>query len=115
MRLVAEDWHFSQPSMHGSVLAVDLYLNNGQHSRLEIIPWLDLVSGAPDQFPEIVVTAEGMGEDLHSIGMYQRWLARPPHHRCEWSKVEMNDVLVNQINERLTQSLNGCTPEGAAA
>ena len=77
-RLVAEDWLFAQPTLSGSVLAVDLFLNTGQHARLDVIPLLDLVSGSPDQFPEIIITAEGTGEDPHAHGSAHRWLARPP-------------------------------------
>lgn len=115
MRLVAEDWLFTQPHVHGSVLAVDLYLNNGQHARLEVVPWLDFVSGQPDQFPEIIIVAESSGEDLHAQGAHQRWLSRPPRRHCEWSKVELNDILVAQINERLSSAISQCFAETAAA
>jgi hypothetical protein len=114
-RLVAEDWLFAQPSLSGSVLAVDLFLNTGQHARLEVIPWLDLVSGSPDQFPEIIITAEGTGEDLHAQGAPHRWLARPPRRYCEWSKVELNERLVTQINEKLSRSISECFEHPAAA
>jgi hypothetical protein len=115
MRLVAEDWLFAQPHLSGSVLAVDLFLNTGQHARLEVIPWLDLVSGQPDQFPEIIIIAESTGEDLHAAGAHQRWLARPPRRHCEWSKVELDQVLVGQINERLSAAICQCFAEPVAA
>jgi hypothetical protein len=111
---MAEDWMFAQPSMQGSVLAVDLYLNNGQHAKLEVIPWLDLTSGSPDQFPEIVVTAEVSGEDFHGHAPHHRWLARPPRRHCEWSKVELNEKLVAQINDKLSQSISTCFDQPAA-
>jgi hypothetical protein len=113
-RLVAEDWLFAQPTLSGSVLAVDLFLNTGQHARLDVIPLLDLVSGSPDQFPEIIITAEGTGEDLHAHGSTHRWLARPPRRHCEWSKVELNERLVSQINDKLSQSINDCFNQPAA-
>lgn len=107
-RLVTEDWLFAQPTLSGSVLAVDLFLNNGQHARLDVIPWLDLVSGNPDQFPEIIITAEGTGEDFHGHTAHHRWLARPPRRHCEWSKVQLDERLVTQINEKLSRSISNC-------
>lgn len=114
-RLMAEDWMFAQPTLQGSVLAVDLFLNTGQHARLDVIPWLDLVSGSPDQFPEIIITAEGTGEDFHGKSAHHRWLARPPRRHCEWSKVELNEVLVSQINQKLSQSISTCFESEPAA
>lgn len=113
-RLVADDWMFSHPTLNGSVLAVDLYLNNGQHARLDVIPWLDFVSGMPDQYPEIIITAEANGEDFHGSNSHHRWLARPPRRHCEWSKVQLDEKLVAQINEKLSKSISTCFNQPAA-
>jgi hypothetical protein len=104
MRFSADDWTFIQPSSRGCLVAVDLFLDNGQHARLEVYPLVNPYM-AGDQTPEIIVLCEMPGENLHRPPLAKRWITRPPDNSCEWSKVELSPTLIRQINEQLEAAM----------
>ena len=102
MKITADDWHFIDPVSDGSVVAVDLFLDNGQHARLEVFPLVNPYCRG-EQVPEIRVFCELPGEKLHgSQPLPQRWLTRAPDCSCPWTHVEISGTLVNQLNDRLS-------------
>jgi hypothetical protein len=108
MRIIVDDWHFVPPPDDGSVVAVDLFLDNGQHARLEVIPLINPYSEA-EQIPELVVKCEMPGEKLHMETPTRRWITRPPDRCCEWSHVELSPTLIRQINDRLSPETDTAT------
>lgn len=100
MRLNVDDWHFTNSPNRNCVVAVDLYLDNGQHARLEVIPLIN-PNVEEDQIPEIVVLCEMPGEKLSQEPEPRRWISRPADRTCEWSTVELSPTLIRQINDRL--------------
>lgn len=104
MRLKVDDWQFLAPTTPGSVLAVDLYLDNGQQARLEVSP-LFYTEPTGDQIPEIVVYCEMPGERLRGHSEVKRWISRPPDKLCDWSHVELSPTLIRQINEMLASTV----------
>jgi len=102
--LTVNDWKFVAPSTAGSAIAVDLFLDNGQHSRLEVFPMF-YPHGAGEHIPEVIVYCERSGEKLNRQQEFKRWLSRPPDKDCPWSQVELSPTLVRQLNERLVGTL----------
>lgn len=100
MRLTADDWHFVNTPNDGSVVAVDLFLDNGQHARMLVYPLIN-PNWQGEQIPEIVVLCEMPGEKLTSENQTRRWITRAPDKSCSWSGVELSATLIRQINERL--------------
>ena len=100
MKLNVDDWHFTTTPNPNSVVAVDLYLDNGQHARLEVIPLINPYVEA-DQIPEIIIYCEMPGEKLLEEPEPRRWITRPADRSCEWSSVELSPTLIRQINDRL--------------
>lgn len=114
MKSKAEDWMFVTPHTDGVAVAVDLFLDNGQHARLEILPLLNLNELEGDQVPEIAVLCEMPGEDLHRQDIPpRRWLARPPNRHCHWSQVELAEILVHEINQRLAALMSPSAADDA--
>ncbi|MEW6304969.1 MAG: hypothetical protein AB1705_15955 [Verrucomicrobiota bacterium] len=110
MVLNVDDWTFVTPQEPGSVVAVDLFLDNGQHGRLEVFP-LYYLGAVGEQIPEIIVYSEMPGEKLNSERMGKRWISRPPDKSCEWSHVELAPALVRQINDRLMAAMQEAVQE----
>jgi hypothetical protein len=104
MRIVVDDWMFRSQPDNGSVVTVDLFLDNGQRALLEVHP-LANPNSPGEQIPEVVVKAELPGELPDQPEGVCRWIARAPHRFCEWSKVELSETLIRQINERLSFSI----------
>lgn len=100
MKLNVDDWQFVAPTSPGCAVAVDLFLDNGQHARLEVFP-LFYTHASGEQIPEIIVHCEMPGEKLHQPPAAKRWISRPPDKGCMWSHVEMSPTLVRQLNEML--------------
>ncbi len=100
MKLNADDWKFITPTTLGCVVAVDLFLDNGQHARLEVFP-LFYSHATGEQIPEIIVYCEMPGEKLHQQPETKRWISRPLDKSCPWSSVELTPTLIRQINETL--------------
>lgn len=103
MKLNADDWHFIAPPDDGSVVAVDLFLDNGQHARLMVYPLINPYCQG-DQVPEIVVVCEMPGEKLQSEHHTKRWITRAPDKSCEWSTVELSGTLIRQLNDKLAET-----------
>lgn len=102
--LNVEDWRFVAPATLGSAVAVDLFLDNGQHSRLEVFP-LFYPQGAGEQIPEIIVYCEQPGEKMNRHQEFKRWISRPPEKDCPWSQVELSPALIRQLNEMLVSAV----------
>ena len=100
MRIQIENWDFTEPESEGCIVAAKLNLNNAQTCRLEIYPMIYANVGG-EVIPEIVVLCELPGESLDSENPTRRWIARPPDESCEWSKVELSETFIRQINERI--------------
>ncbi len=112
MRLNVDDWQFLAPTTPGTVLAANLFLDNGQQARLEVSP-LFYADPTGEQIPEIVVYCEMPGERLHRHSEVKRWLSRPPDKSCAWSQIELSPAFVRQINEMLDQTVEAPASVGA--
>ncbi|MEW6155937.1 MAG: hypothetical protein AB1813_00800 [Verrucomicrobiota bacterium] len=98
MKIHVDDWRFN--SAENDILLLDVYLDNGQHSLLEVNPIRNpKIAGA--QIPEMIVFCEMPGEKLTESTCPGRWISRPPDKTCPWSHVEVPPVLMQQIYERL--------------
>jgi hypothetical protein len=53
--------------------------------------------------PEIAVLCELPGESVNSENPVRRWIARPPDDSCEWSKVDMSDTFIRQVNQKIDE------------
>ncbi len=104
MRLSVDDWHFINPPDDGSMVAVDLFLDNGQLARLLVYPLIN-PNWQGEQVPEIVVLCEMPGEKLHSDNNARRWITRSPDKSCQWSGVELGATLIRQINDKLAAAV----------
>ena len=100
MKLSVDDWKFITPTTLGCVVAVDLFLDNGQLARLEVFP-LFYAHATGEQIPEIIVYCEMPGEKLNQQTEVKRWISRPLDKSCPWSSVELTPTLIRQINETL--------------
>jgi hypothetical protein len=100
MKIEVEDWNFRNEKSARRMVAVDLFLGNGQRAVLEILPLYNPCSPEA-QVPEVVVRCEMPGEKINQTSERRRWLSRAPDKSCEWSSVELTDTLVRQINEKL--------------
>lgn len=100
MKLNVDDWQFIAPATPGCTVAVDLFLDNGQHARLEVFP-LFYTHATGEQIPEIIVYCEMPGEKLNQPLEPKRWISRPPDKGCSWSHVELTPSLIRQINDML--------------
>ena len=98
MKLNVDDWRF-RPS-EGDTVALDVYLDNGQHSLLEVnhMKNSQVVNG---DIPEMIVFCELPGEKLAEGTCKARWIARPPDRSCPWSNVQVPMALLVQIKDRL--------------
>ncbi len=98
MKTTVDDWHFRSPE--AEMLVLDVFLSNGQHALLEVLPMKN--PAAPNgQIPELVVFGELPGEKLTGQVCPGRWAARPPDRNCAWSAVQIPSALMQQIRERL--------------
>ena len=98
MKINVDDWHFQPPQ--DDTLAVDLYLDNGQHALLEVNAMKN--SAVPNgEMPEMIVFCEASGERLTEPERAARWIARPPSRDCPWSNVSLSPTLHRQILEHL--------------
>ncbi len=102
MRIQIEDWKFIEPETEGCIVAADLTLDNACDARIEIFPMIYANVGG-EVIPEIVVTAELPGESVNAGSPVKRWIARPPDESCEWSKVELSETFIRQINEKIDE------------
>lgn len=115
MRIGVDDWTFVQPSSRGCLVGVDLFLDNGQHARLEVYPLVNPYATG-DQTPEMIVLCEMPGESLHRPPLTKRWITRCPDASCEWSHVELSPTLIRQLNEQLEAAMGaGTADEGDEA
>jgi len=100
MRIQIEDWKFIEPENEGCIVAADLDLDNACEARIEIYPMIYANVGG-EVIPEIVVIAELPGESVNAGSPVKRWIARPPDESCEWSKVDLSETFIRQINEKI--------------
>jgi hypothetical protein len=105
MKYNVDDWKFVAPAARGCLVAVDLFLDNGQQARLEVYPLVNPWAGG-EQTPEIIVFCEMPGETFHRPPLARRWIARAPDASCEWSRVELSPTLIRQLNEQLEAVMN---------
>src|SRR5438105_3306274 len=98
MKISADDWHFR--SFDDDTLVFDLFLSNGQHALLTVLPMKN--TATPNgQVPEMVVFCEFPGEKLAGNNCTSRWVTRPPDRSCPWSQVQIPPALMQQIRQRL--------------
>ncbi|HAV61982.1 MAG TPA: hypothetical protein DCY13_06420, partial [Verrucomicrobiales bacterium] len=95
------------------VIAVELYLDNGQRAVLEVLP-LVYSRGSGDAGCEMIVWCEMPGEMLADGTCKARWISRAPEPSCPWSHVSLPPALLQQIEEHLAGS-NNSQLEGSAA
>ncbi len=100
MRIQIEDWRFIEPESEGCIVAADLTLSNACEARIEIYPMIYANVGG-EVIPEIVVLAELPGESPNGGDAVKRWIARPPDESCAWSKVELSETFIHQVNEKI--------------
>ena len=102
MRIQIEDWKFIEPENDGCIVAADLTLDNACEARIEIYPMIYANVGG-EVIPEIVVLAELPGESINAGDHVKRWVARPPDESCEWSKVDLSETFIRQINGKIDE------------
>ena len=98
MKYQVDDWRFRLAE--DDVLAVELFLDNGQKAILEVLPLTYNNTQSPAG-NEIIVWCEMPGELIDEGTCQARWISRPPDSRCPWSRVELPSGLVGQIEEHL--------------
>ena len=98
MNINIDDWNFK--ALQKSTLALDVFLDNGQHGLLEVFP-LKNPDGTLNQFPEMVMFGELSGETIQEGQNVARWISRPPQRSCPWSRVQVPPALWQQIAERI--------------
>ncbi len=98
MHIGIDDWHFRESS--SEMLLLDVFLDNGQHSVMEVYP-MKCVRAVNGDIPEIIVFCEMPGERLSEKDCPARWVTRPPTRDCRWSNVELPHALMQQIKDRL--------------
>jgi hypothetical protein len=110
MKIHVDDWQFRP--IENEVVAVELFLDNGQRAVLEVFPLIYSRTAAAAGC-EMVVWCEVPGELLDGGTCKARWIHRAPDASCVWSKVELPPALLEQIDEHLAAS--GQAAEGPAA
>lgn len=98
MKTQVDDWQF-RPT-ENEVLAVELFLDNGQRAVLEVLPLIYSRTGAAAGC-EMIVWCEIPGEVLDDGTCKARWIHRSPDASCLWSHVALPPALLQQIDERL--------------
>ncbi|GEM_PF-1795130 len=98
MKIMVDDWHFKQ--VESDLLVADVFLGNGQHGLLEVVPFRNSRSEL-HPIPEITISCEFPGEKIGEGNCVKRWVTRPPDRACTWSNVELPPSLLHQIHERL--------------
>jgi hypothetical protein len=98
MNINIDDWNFKV--LQKNTLALDVFLDNGQHGLLEVFP-LKNPDGTLNQFPEMVMFGELSGETIQEGQNVARWISRPPERSCPWSRVQVPPALWQQITERI--------------
>lgn len=102
MRISIDDWKFITPEAEGCIVAADLNLDNAQTARIEIYPMIYANVGG-EVIPEIVVIGELPGESADSATPIRRWIARPPDESSEWSKVDLSETFIRQVNQKIDE------------
>jgi len=102
MRIQIEDWNFIEPRHEGCIVAAELTLDNACEALIEIYPMIYANVGG-EVIPEIVVLGELPGEAPDAGDHVKRWVARPPDESCEWSKVELGETFIRQVNEKIDE------------
>lgn len=110
MKTQVDDWQF-RPA-ENDLIAVELFLNNGQRAILEVLPMMYSRSSAAAGC-EMIVWCELPGEVLDDGTCKARWISRAPDASCPWSHVELPPALLGQIEEHL--ATGNKTAEGSAA
>ncbi|MEO8428840.1 MAG: hypothetical protein ABI651_17205 [Verrucomicrobiota bacterium] len=100
MNINIDDWNFKV--LQKNTLAVDVFLDNGQHGLLEVFPLKNL-DGTLNEVPETVMFGELSGETIQDGQNVARWISRPPQRSCPWSRVQVPPALWQQIAERIAQ------------
>ena len=98
MKYQVDDWHFR--IAENNVVAVELFLDNGQKAILEVLPLTYEHTRSPAGH-EMIVWCELPGELLDEGTCQARWISRPPDSTCPWSRVELPPGLSGQINEHV--------------
>jgi hypothetical protein len=98
MKTQVDDWQFR--AAENDVIAVELYLSNGQRSILEVQP---LIYSRTNEGAgcEMIVWCEMPGETIEDGTCKARWVSRAPDSTCAWSHVELPPALLEQIEEHL--------------
>ena len=102
MRIAIDDWKFITPVAEGCIVAANLNLDNAQTARIEVYPMIYANVGG-EVIPEIAVLCELPGESVNSENPVRRWIARPPDDSCEWSKDDMSDTFIRQVNQKIDE------------
>lgn len=110
MKTQVDDWQFRPAEQ--DVIAVELFLDNGQRAVLEVLPLAYCRSNA-DAGCEMVVWCEMPGEVLADGTCRARWISRAPDASCQWSRINLPPALLEQIEERLARDPSPV--EGSAA
>jgi len=99
MKTQVDDWQFLPSEVH--VLAIELFLDNGQRAILEVFPLIYSRTGQGAGC-EMVVWCEVPGEVVDNQTCKARWISRAPDVNCAWSHVELPPALLQQIEEHLS-------------
>jgi hypothetical protein len=100
MKLYVDKWHFVPSPEDGSIMTLELILENAQHAWLKINALTNPYSRTP-QIPEMFVLCEMPGEKSTQEPLPKRWIYRAPDPTCEWSGVELPPKLMQEIQDRL--------------
>jgi len=98
MKTRVDDWQFR--ATENEVVAVELFLDNGQRAVLEVLPLVYSRTAAAAGC-EMIVWCEIPGEVLDDGTCKARWIQRAPDASCPWSHVELPPALLEQIDEHL--------------
>lgn len=104
MVIQVDKWHLLPEPDPGCSLTYDLMLENAQLARMGVISLVNPYNPGPPQ-PEVFVYSEMPGERFKDVSQQRRWVMRPPHPGCEWSRVQLPEKLLKEITVQLSASL----------
>jgi hypothetical protein len=100
MIIQVDRWRLLPDPAPGCSLSYDLQLENAQLARMDVVALVNPFQSGPPT-PEIYVYCETPGERFNQHEPVRRWIARPPHSACEWSRVDLPDKLTKEIHSLL--------------
>lgn len=104
MIIQVDKWHLLAEPDPGCSLSYEVQLENAQLARLDVVALVNPFQSGPPT-PEIYIYCEMPGERITDPAPVRRWIARPPHSGCEWSRVELPDKLAKEIHTLLTSTV----------